>query len=420
MSGRGPVPNNPMLNRTARPGASATVVPNRMLRQPPGNSVRPPAKGSLGQESDKPAAGQGRKEKEEIQHPGLKPSIVLSDIHCVSTGTKDVDTILVHGGLPTGCSLLIEEDGSTDFSGVLVKNYVSEGIVQNRRCGKIVNHCIVVGMEENFGNELPDVYAGNSKERKKKLVQEQEGKMSVSNINAGNELKIAWRYRKDLATDVRKETANSVDDSKYPEYNHQFDITTAIRPSPGATEISYISLRNGYDSVLESIRKIIERELKDGSKLIRIAIPYMLNPMIYGCDELVENKSVSKFVFGLRRVLSSNPGRISMVTNISSELYEDAEILKTLEDLLFDGVIRLVPFPHELNVLMERVYKTQREKIKQGYVDIYRIPVLSNMGLMEKRLKEYSFKNSKSNFHVEQWSIPVEEEDVDESKKADF
>lgn len=108
------------------------------------------------------------------------------------------------------------------------------------------------------------------------------------------------------------------------------------------------------------------------------------------------------------------------MASLSSELFDGTPILSSVESLLFDGVIRLVPFPHELNVLMEKVYKTQREKIKQGYVDVYRVPILSSMGFMEKRLKEYSFKNSKSNFQVEQWSIPVEEEDVDETKKADF
>jgi elongator complex protein 4 len=423
--GRGTVPHNPMLNRAT--GIASTTA-NRMLRQQTGEmSTRSGISGipsktiSTAIKSNVALTDKGAEsKKEEFKHPGIKPSIVLSNINCVSTGTKDIDTVLIHGGLPTNCSLLIEEDGSTDFSGVLMKSYISEGIIQNRKSGKIVNHCIVVGMDNQFGNELPDVYAGNKKERKKKFVQEQEGKLSVSNINSNNELKIAWRYRKDITGAKKKENVNDIDDSKYPEYNHQFDITTVIRPSPGVTEISYISLHEGYDKVLENIKRIADKELKDESKMIRLAIPYMLNPMIYGCEELVEYNSVIKFIFGLRRILNSYQGRISMMATLSSELYEDTDILKTLEDSMFDGIIRLVPFPHELNILMEKVYKTQREKIKQGYVDIYRIPILSSMGLMERRLKEYSFKNSKSNFHVEQWSIPVEEEDIDENKKTDF
>lgn len=416
VSGRGPAPNNPMLNRgVAVPDRGQTpTVTSRIQGRPASGPTGTPQRGAR---TTVPII---EPKKEEFKHPGVKSSIVLSNINCVSTGTKDVDTVLIHGGIPTNCSLLIEEDGSTDFSGVLIKNYVSEGIIQNRRSGKIVNHCIIIGVDNQFGNELPDVYAGNSKERKKKLVQGEENKLSVSNVNSGNDLKIAWRYRKDLTGANKKDSINEIDESKYPEYNHQFDITTAIRPSPGPTEISYISLDQGYDNVLRNVQRIIEKELKDESKMIRIAIPYMLNPMIYGCDELIEYDSVIKFTFGLRRLLNSFPGKITLVANLSSELYEDTDILKCLQDVMFDGIIRLVPFPHELNTLMEKVYKTQREKIKQGYVDIHRIPILSSMGLMETRLKEYSFKNSKSNFHVEQWSIPVEEEDVDGSKKTDF
>ena len=419
ISGRGPVPSNPMLNRVpgARPGSvmpARGVVPNRIIKADTGDRRIPAA-------TEVAAVPSGDFSKNEgFKHPGVKPSSVLSNISCISTGTKDIDTILVHGGLPTNTSLLIEEDGSTDFSGVLIKKFVAEGIVQNRRTGKLINHCIVIGMDSTFGNELPDVYAGNRKERKKKLVKEQEGKLSVSNINAGNELKIAWRYRKDIAdaTSNMNTAIRELDESKYPEYNHQFDLTTSIRPSPDSSEITYIPLDN-YENVLDSVKRTVERELKNGDKMIRIAVPYMLNPMIYGCDDLIDFDSVAAFIFNLRRIINSHEGRLSMVASMSSELYEDTVLLSKLEELLFDGIIRLVPFPHELNVLMEKVYKTQREKIKQGYVDIYRVPIVSSMGLMEKRLKEYSFKNSKTNFHVEQWSIPVEEEEVDD-KSTDF
>lgn len=413
VGGRGPIPNNPMLKRTAAiPSRDAGMRMPTML----GTAAVPSRGTRLPEKVNKP-------EEELFKHPGIKPSIILSNINCVSTGTKDIDTILVHGGLPVNCSLLIEEDGSTDFSGVLLKRYVSQGIIQNRKANKIINHCIVIGMENTFGNELPDVYAGNSKERKKKLVQEQEGKLSVSNINAGNELKIAWRYKKDILANNKNNDGSSgdlIDDSKYPDYNHQFDITTTIRPSPGPTEISYISLDRGYDQILKEVRGIVDKQLKDGKKMVRLVIPYMLNPMVYGCNEMVEKNAVLRFVYGLRCILNSHAERITLMASISSELFEGTDVLSSLESLLFDGVLRLVPFPHELNLLMEKVYKTQREKIRQGYVDVYRVPILTNMGLMEKRLKEYSFKNSKSKFHIEQWSIPVEEEDVDNKKKSDF
>lgn len=401
-------PVNPMLTRS--PVTVSTPIANRMLRQPVGRTI-PPASTSRPAPAAKPESVQ-----EEWKHPGVKPSIVLSNISCVSTGTKDIDTVLVHGGIPTNCMLLVEEDGSTDFSGVLVKNYVSEGIVQNRKVGKVVNHCIVLGMDASYGSELYDVYAGGRKERKKKLVQDQEGKISVSNINAGNEMKIAWRYGKDAQLNKKRDDSRiqGEEESKYPEYCHQFDITTPLRPIPSSAEMSYISLDGGYDRILSEIEKVINREVSLG-KMVRIAVPYMLNPMTYGCEEMVDVDSVTRFVFKMRRLVASHSGKVTLMASISSELY-DGDMLDTLESVLFDAALRLVPFPHELNVLLEKVYKTQREKIKQGYVDVLKIALLSGMGLMERREKEFAFKNSKSSFRVEPWSIPVEEEEVLEAK----
>jgi elongator complex protein 4 len=59
---------------------------------------------------------------------GVRPSS-LSSQPVTSTGTASLDSLLGgHGGLALGSSLLIEESGTTDFAGALVKYYAAEGI----------------------------------------------------------------------------------------------------------------------------------------------------------------------------------------------------------------------------------------------------------------------------------------------------
>jgi elongator complex protein 4 len=106
---------------------------------------------------------------------GVRPSS-LSSQPVTSTGTASLDSLLGgHGGLALGSSLLIEESGTTDFAGALVKYYAAEGICQ----GHIVH---VVGCGDGWVRELPGVAGDRSSSRKEQLPLDEE------------KMKIAWRY----------------------------------------------------------------------------------------------------------------------------------------------------------------------------------------------------------------------------------
>lgn len=106
---------------------------------------------------------------------GVRPS-ALTSYPVVSTGAASLDSLLGgHNGLALGCSLLLEESGTTDFAGALLKYYAAEGI-----CHGHVLH--VVGVGEQWMRELPGV--ADEKRREPKDLSA-----------AGNEkMKIAWRY----------------------------------------------------------------------------------------------------------------------------------------------------------------------------------------------------------------------------------
>lgn len=105
--------------------------------------------------------------------PGVRPSPINGQ-PTTSTGTPSLDALLAgHAGLPLGCSLLVEEPGTTDFGGALLRYYAAEGIVQG--------HAVtVVGFGEAWARDLPEV-TGESEEGRK---------------GGAERMKIAWRYEK--------------------------------------------------------------------------------------------------------------------------------------------------------------------------------------------------------------------------------
>lgn len=355
------------------------------------------------------------------KNPITKPSLVFTSESCISSGTSDFDKVLQHNGIPLGSLMLLEEDGTTDFTSRLIKVFLSEGVIQNRLeelNKKHLTHSIVIGMQPQWSAELPGLYLGSSKDRKKQLVKDQEGKLSVSNVvnSNQNDMKIAWRYGLQKKTDNNNNTTTTNNDNdNYPYFNHQFDITTNIRPAAGPTDITNIPIEMGYERILVETEKIVSK-FKD--QVIRISIPYFLNPMVYLDKGLTNQSNVIKFIYGLKRIVRKYKNRVVLMMSVNAKLYtRDTKLIRLLESLC-DGVVQLRPFPHELNELLDRTFKREPTKIHQGYLNIYKVPILSEMGLMEVREMEYSFKNSKRRFEIEEWSIPVEADEVEEKSKS--
>lgn len=113
---------------------------------------------------------QGSKPRPQL--PGVRPSPV-DGRPTTSTGTASLDALLAgHSGLALGCTVLIEESGTTDYAGALLRFYAAEGLLQG-------HHVHVIGLSEHWGRELPGVVW----EPEKKEMPAETGKM-----------KIAWRY----------------------------------------------------------------------------------------------------------------------------------------------------------------------------------------------------------------------------------
>lgn len=107
--------------------------------------------------------------------PGTRPSPHDGRV-TTSTGTQSLDQLLAgHAGLPMGTSLLLEETGTTDFGGMILRYYAAEGIVQG-------HHVHVLGYDDSWRRELPGLGSAGK------------DKSSKAESSADSKMKIAWRY----------------------------------------------------------------------------------------------------------------------------------------------------------------------------------------------------------------------------------
>ena len=109
--------------------------------------------------------------------PGVRPS-PDDGRATTSTGSRSLDNLLAsHAGLPLGKILIIEENGTTDFAGALLRYYAAEGVVQEHKVH-------VVGLGEHWGRTLPGL-VGAAESADEKIDRRKDEKM-----------KIAWRYER--------------------------------------------------------------------------------------------------------------------------------------------------------------------------------------------------------------------------------
>ncbi len=139
-------------------------------------SFRKRNEGLSGPSQQNPAPGSGT---QSILVPGVRPS-PLDGRPTTSTGTSSLDDLLGHSGLALGNSVLIEENGTTEYGATLLRYFAAEGVVQGHKVH-------IVGVGESWGRELPGVVRAASDDTTKSEAQTPAEK---------DRMKIAWRYER--------------------------------------------------------------------------------------------------------------------------------------------------------------------------------------------------------------------------------
>ncbi|KAG6014250.1 hypothetical protein E4U54_005629 [Claviceps lovelessii] len=290
--------------------------------------------------------------------PGTRPS-PLDGRSTTSTGTASLDHLLAgHSGMPLGSSLLIQESGTTDFGGVIVRYFAAEGLVQ----GHDVH---ILGYGDTWRREIPG-------------LKQTRDKANVQTLPDLQKMKIAWRY------DSLGNQASTNDKQAYsdaPTFCHSFDLTRTLdtRSAHGQL-ITYPFLetpKRGSSYFFSNILSRLRTKLHGSSSSIhRVIVPNLLSPALYpveGCKP----HDVLRFLHCLRSFLRQFPTRLVILVTLPSSLHPRTTGLSRWTEILFDGVVELVPLPKSAGVA--DTSDTESSKA-QGLVRFHTMPVFHEKG----------------------------------------
>lgn len=336
-----------------------------------------------------------------------------------STGTQTLDDLFAgHAGLALGNSSIIEENGTTDFAGALLRYYAAEGVVQGHRVH-------VVGAGEQWGRELPGlVGAGGAV-----------GKESEAGAVVDKEkMKIAWRYERlgefgagtaasrATPTPNRNPVSSSpgqIDSTVPTAFCHSFDLTKRLSlPTPGAISFTGISptAENPFTSILRSITQTIASS--PPNTIHRLIIPTLLSPALFP-PSASNPRHLLPFLHSLRALLRHHSTRLSAMLTLPLSLYPRSTGLVRWIEHLCDGVLELAPFPHSIEIeppLTTSSGSGKAEEKPQGMLKIHKLPVLTEKGGGGGGGDDLAFSLSRKRFVIKPFSLPPVEGDQEAQK----
>jgi len=321
---------------------------------------------------------------------GVRPSPLDGRV-TTSTGTRSLDVLLAgHAGLALGTSLLVEESGTTDFGGSLLRYYASEGIVQR-------HHVHVLGMNEGWGRELPGVAEGANTSSKDVSSEEGGAKGDGRAGGRGEKMKIAWRYERlgefgSVARERNSLQATGPSSSNLGAvFCHDFDLSKRlILPSPSNLYFVPLATRPDFEFKENSTSKspftaflnhlVTHLSASSSTTVHRIIIPNLLSPALYP-SESSRPESILQFLHAIRALLRKYSAQLTAMITLPLTLYPRSTGLTRWMEILSDGVLELAPFPSTAVATKStpgasNVY----EEPPQGMLKIHRLPIFHERG----------------------------------------
>ncbi|KAG7287803.1 hypothetical protein NEMBOFW57_007318 [Staphylotrichum longicolle] len=268
--------------------------------------------------------------------PGIRPS-PLDGRPTTSTGTSSLDQLLAgHAGLPLGTCLLIEEQGTTDFSGILLRYYAAEGLVQGHQVH-------LVGYPPEWRHQLPGVAAPESKAKTAQQPPPPEEKM-----------KIAWRYEA-LGNTATPGSAPTRGDASQGTFCHSFDLTKRLSPTsckgtlhstPSTCPPTFDQPPPTSTTPFKAIIQHLQTKLSTSpsNTIHRVVIPSLLLPTLYH-PHCAHPSEALQFLHALRALLRQYPAQLTALLTLPTSLYPRTSGLVRWMELLCDGVLELIPLP---------------------------------------------------------------------------
>ncbi|KAH8688063.1 Elongator complex protein 4 [Ilyonectria robusta] len=326
--------------------------------------------------------------------PGTRPS-PLDGRLTTSTGTQSLDQLLAgHAGMPMGTSLLVEETGTTDFGGVLLRYYAAEGLVQGHQVH-------LLGFGDAWRRELPGIgKPGNSKSSK-------------ATTSSDDKMKIAWRYETlgQRNVPVRDPQASWGPGQGATPFCHTFDLSKRLENSAIKGQFHASAVDGPLSSPTQApfkkfIADVISRIKSSAPSTIhRIIVPSLLSPTLY-TSVASQPREVLQFLHALRALLRQFSTQVTALVTLPITLFPRSTGLTRWMELLSDGVLELVPLQHQAPVTRE----PGNEDKGQGMLRAHSLPVFHEKGggLEGTWAREnLSFRlSSSSGLVIEPFSLP--------------
>jgi elongator complex protein 4 len=325
--------------------------------------------------SKPPSTPQSQSKHPEQLPAGIKPG----SPPVISTGTATLDALLSPAlGLPLSSALLVEEDGTGNYGGVVLRQYVAEGVVQG-------NKVWIGGVGDTWWRNVPGLA--------------RESKSSKSTSEAASELeekmKIAWRYG---IIDPKGRGNEFLSHHAYPDFCHVYDISEQL-PLPPNAQVTFSpppsEQGKPYEPLIASLVSFLDTS--STSTPIRLVLPDLLNPLVYS-PEATNPSSILKFLHILTGIVANRPF-CTMILSISSSFYPRTSPLTSWIEHLCSHVIQLCPLPPSPIVA----------KHPQGLLHVYK------GGLV---MQQMAYRVGRRGMVLEEWSLPPLEDEAPRVKQG--
>jgi elongator complex protein 4 len=331
-----------------------------------------------------------------------------------STGTPSLDELLGLGaGLALGNVLAIEEDGSTDYAGILLSCFASQGILGGQD--------VFVGTPEGAWprGSLPGLVKSREKTKKE--------------VDVGDKMKIAWRYERlgvvgekdrGMLLMCRRDELIGIGaaSNEQSPFSHPLDLTTSL-PNP---KLRY--LPPTPKSSFPDLNPLITHLTANPHSITRLILPSVLSPLYYPPSSSHEPGPPLRF-FATLRHLAQKFQTLVVALSWPIALFPQYHVLTQGLERFVDGVISLEVFPHGFSTYDEDIAltdeTTDRDKMEmQGLIRVKKLPVLSDRGMGLSRAADggdWAFAMGRRKMVVRPFNLPplgdLEEEKTASIKK---
>lgn len=318
----------------------------------------------------------------------------------VSSGNPSLDHVF-GGGFPIGSIIGIEEDKYGNYSKILAKYFLAEGIVNN--------HALVLGTLEEDPSQLL--------QKLPKAVEEKPN-ATKSSTQTPEDMRIAFRYNQLAPVDSEQKSSTTL--------GHYFDLTKAMGSTVlesqditqwhGANsekeELNFTGFRNPhYASLLTCIHQKASEQLfnsstDEGSKnLLRICLNSIGSPVWY--DETF-SQDLLRFLGILKAIVRNTLSvcLISMPYHLFHHL-DDSTLCKKVTNL-FDYSFGLEAFSGKNEEQANPVFKEYH-----GLLTISKMSPFNTLATFTPETRDLAFKLKRSKFVIEKLHLPPDIADDD-------